>query len=439
MSGLPSDDRPRICEGVEINLREFNEDWADENRGFLRLLLRTPREQRDDEFDISEGIAAVIDERPYDAVGLVCAKRQRGVAGERPGIIRRPDDGKIEVSALVQCFDDCAGFDQIPDQHKVILKYKYKSRNCEEHLPQSAYSAYNNNDQKAACRQCQNGLHLQKKRTVDRRVSATQEMDDLNEYLEKMKLVVNELRIEKHNVQKKLLRRNNKIASLKEKLNTLLDAKLNPHNTAACPNNASDFLELSPSEQKKYMDLAEACLETLIDVAYPKEDYQITNHVQKQMVKRMIEAGTRGRNEDGNFQGRLNKKISSHMIEYCVGIAVKVGKDAYMKLAANSLGASWPSYSSIAKAISTVSLSSGFKSDAVSALVLQLNKMDEVRGHLLGPEENIPLRKHAYFALSCDGKEISRNVVYSPATKEVYGFIDRNIRQPLDVMIYRYE
>jgi hypothetical protein len=105
MSSSPSVTLPRKCEGVEIDLREFSEEWSEENRGILRLLLQTPRGSRDVVFDISEALAAVIDDRPFDIDGLVCAKTQRGVAGERPAIIRRPTDDKIEVLALVLCYD----------------------------------------------------------------------------------------------------------------------------------------------------------------------------------------------------------------------------------------------------------------------------------------------------------------------------------------------
>ena len=159
MIPMPAEGPSRECKGVEIDLFDFSEIWAEENRLSARHVLKMRgAESWDREFIISPVLADKLGGSPFDIQGVVFKKKQRGIAGARPVVIRRPIDNKIEIDALVLCYD-CADVVQLPGQHQIVVKYKFMSQGCLGVLPQSAYNAHNNNNNnQAACSVCQSAL-----------------------------------------------------------------------------------------------------------------------------------------------------------------------------------------------------------------------------------------------------------------------------------------
>ncbi len=115
MIRMPAEGPSRECEGVKIALLDFSEIWAEENRLSARYVLKMRRESWDLEFNISPVLADKLGGSPFDIQGVVFKKKQRGIAGARPAVIRRPIDNKIEIEALVLCYD-CTDVVQLPGE-----------------------------------------------------------------------------------------------------------------------------------------------------------------------------------------------------------------------------------------------------------------------------------------------------------------------------------
>ena len=97
---MSAEEKSRKCEGVEFDLPDFSEVWTEESRLSARHLLKTRRESWDLEFVISPVLADKLGTSPFDIQGVVFKKKQRGTAGARPVVIRRPIDNKIEIEDL---------------------------------------------------------------------------------------------------------------------------------------------------------------------------------------------------------------------------------------------------------------------------------------------------------------------------------------------------